>query len=325
MTETKRSINPLMAVFLLSGLLFVLFLIVSGVLFFSKSSGSWSDSSKSQLFASEGVGVLEIKGVIIDSKKALKQLKKLEENKNVKALVVRLNSPGGSVAPSQEIYEAIRKFPKPVVSSMDSVAASGAYYIACGTQKIFANAGTLTGSIGVIMEFANLKKLYEWAKVERFAIKTGKFKDTGSESRDMTEEERQFLQNLVDDVLVQFKTAVSTGRKLTMEEVTPLADGRIFTGSQAKRVKLVDELGTFQDAINAAGELGKIKGKPRVITVQDRKPRIWEQFLDQGGDDDESASYDEGTTSILKEIAAGLSSIKRIREPGVYWLWDGAY
>ena len=175
----------------------------------------------------------EINSVIMDSK-TLAQLKKFDEDKGVKAVVLRLNSPGGSVAPSQEIYEAVKDFKKPVVASMASVAASGVYYIAVGAPIIYANPGTITGSIGVIMEFANLEKLYEWAKIKRYVIKTGKFKDAGGEHREMTPEDRALLQGMIDDVLVQFKTAVAAGRKLSLEDVTKVADGRIFRAIRPK-------------------------------------------------------------------------------------------
>src|SRR4029077_13140783 len=144
---------------------------------------------------------------------------------DVKAIVLRLNSPGGAVAPSQEIYQAVKNYKKPIVASMSSVAASGAYYVACGAKKVYANPGTITGSIGVIMEFANLEKLYEWAKIKRFSIKTGRFKDVGAEYREMTADERALLQNMVDDVLSQFTLAVSEGRNIPLETVKEIADG----------------------------------------------------------------------------------------------------
>jgi protease-4 len=338
MTEGKRSWNPLAVVLLLSAGFFALFLVISAVIFFSKSSSSWQETGKSHL-SKDGIGILEIKGVITDSKKVLKRLRRFEENDSVKGLIVRINSPGGAVAPSQEIYEALKKFPKPVISSMDSLAASGGYYIACGTKHVFANKGTLTGSIGVIMEFANLRKLYEWAKIERFAIKTGKFKDTGAEFRDMNDEEKALLQALVDDTLGQFKAAVSEGRHLTMEQVTAVADGRIFTGQQAQKLKLVDELGTLDDAVAYMTKEAKItlkeKQKPRLIYFTKRKSSLLQKVLDGGGDDEdeESSDFDDETqispssasADLLKEISTSLSALRRVRQPGLYWLWEGAY
>ena len=163
-----------------------------------------------------------------------------------------------------------------------------------GPKKIYANPGTITGSIGVIMEFANLSKLYDWAKIQRYSIKTGQFKDIGAEYREMAPDERALLQNMVDDVLVQFKTAVSTGRKLSMEDVTAIADGRIFSGSQAKKAHLVDELGTLDDAINEAGKMAGIKGKPNVVYPSNKKKRLLDFFMNQNDDDDSESGSLQG-------------------------------
>ena len=317
--------RSLLLVFLASGIFFAIFVGGSYLFFMKRMDGSRTASSKG-MFKSEGVGVLELSGVIMDSKKTLKSLRRFEENPNVKALVVRINSPGGAVAPSQEIYEAIKHFPKPKVASMSSVAASGGYYVAVATDKIFANAGTITGSIGVIMEFANLEKLYEWAKIKRFSIKTGKFKDSGAEYREMREEERALLQGMVDDVLLQFKSAVAEGRKMTLDEVTPLADGRIFSGSQAQKAKLVDVLGGIDDAIAEAGKLGGITGRPKVIAEKKEKKGILEMVQDLTRDDDdentESRSQNHLVSSLQK--AVGLEKMNSMLEPGVYWIWKGA-
>jgi protease-4 len=312
-------------VLLLSGVFFFIFLTVSAMLLIGRKSGGSGSSTSTSLFNDGSVAILEINGVILDSKKTLKRIERFEEDDQVRAVVVRINSPGGAVAPSQEIYEALRNLKKPVVASMSSVAASGGYYIACAAQKIFANAGTLTGSIGVIMEFANLEKLYEWVKVKRYSIKTGKFKDSGTDTREMTSEERALLQAMVDDVLAQFKSAVSTGRKLTPAQVTAIADGRIFSGQQAKAVKLVDELGTLQDAINEAGKLAKIKGKPSVIHP-DKPKRGFMEFLLNGGSDEDDAGAESrnGTFGAIRSLLQKVDSDLGGLAPGIYWLWSGA-
>ncbi len=328
--EARGTWRPLLFLFLISGALFFLF-VTSSYLFFSKGFEGNSKSAAKTIFKKEGVALLEINGVIMDSKKALKALKAFEENQNVKALVVRINSPGGAVAPSQEIYEAIRKFPRPKVASMSSVAASGGFYIAVAADRIFSNPGTITGSIGVIMEFANLEKLYDWAKIKRFSIKTGRFKDSGAEYREMQPEEKALLQGMVDDVLIQFKTAVATGRKMTFDEVTPLADGRIFSGAQAKKVGLVDELGGIDDAIVAAGKLGGIEGKPRVITEKKDKKNVLELVQDlmrDDGDNDEAESRSSNRlASALQKVlgmSVGLDKVRTLLDPGIYWIWKGA-
>ena len=322
----KRWLNPLTAVLILSGIFFAIFLTVSGVFYLTKGP---SAGSKTGFFNSGYVGLVEINGVIMDSRKTLAKLERAEENDQVRAVVLRLNSPGGSVAPSQEIYEKVKGFSKPVVVSMGSLAASGAYYIASGANKIFANPGTLTGSIGVIMQFANLEKLYDWAKIHRYSIKAGRFKDAGAEYREMSPEEKALLQTTVDDVLTQFKKAVMVGRSLSEGQVAKVADGRIMTGQQAKAAHLVDELGTLQDAIAEAGKLGNIKGKPHVISYEKRRASLLEKILDDSswneeGPDSSSSVSLVNLLGILKGIyganAPHLGESVGVT-PGLYWLW----
>jgi protease-4 len=311
----------------LSAAFFALFLVISGVIYFSKGSATSSTRGSGGAFLASGkgsVGVIELNGVIMDSKKTLKKLEDFEESPGIKAVVLRLNSPGGAVAPSQEIYQAVKGYKKPLVVSMSSVAASGAYYVAMGAKKVYANPGTITGSIGVIMEFANLEKLYEWAKVQRYAIKTGKFKDVGAEYREMGPEERALLQTMVDDVLSQFKQAVSEGRKLTLEQVTEVADGRIFSGSQAKAAKLVDELGTLQDAINEAGKLAGIDGKPNVVYPEKARPRWMDLILDDGSQEERSESSNSLVGALTSILNGHVEKAVTGLEPGIYWIWTGA-
>jgi protease-4 len=270
------------------------------------------------------VGVIELNGVIMDSKATLRKLKDFEEDSNVKAVVLRLNSPGGAVAPSQEIYQSVKNYKKPLVVSMGSLAASGAYYVAMGAKKVYANPGTITGSIGVIMEFANLEKLYDWAKIQRYVIKTGKFKDIGAEFREMTPEEKALLQGMVDNVLSQFKQAVADGRKLTLDQVTAIADGRIFSGSQAKEQHLVDALGTLQDAIDDAAKQAGLKENPEVVYPEKIRPRWLDLLLDGSSNEDRS----EGSHSLISSLAQLLNGHveKAVTglEPGIYWIWPGA-
>lgn len=332
MTEIKkREVNPLAVILGLSAVLFAVFLISSFFYYFMKGGDSWKDADKQKGFNAkeEYVAVIELKGVIMDSKKVLHNLKEAEEDKEIKAVVLRLNSPGGAVAPSQEIYERVKAYSKPLVVSMGSVAASGAYYIASGAKKVYANAGTLTGSIGVIMEFINLKKLYDWAKVERYSIKTGKFKDSGADYRELNPEEREYFQSLVMDTLEQFKAAVAGGRKMTAEEVTAIADGRVFTGTQAKKLKLVDELGTLEDAVNEAAKQAKIKGKPRVAYPTRKSKGLQDLILGAGREEDETFEEEH---SFIDRIVAGIADrvtgIKQtgaeVLPAGLYAIWNGA-
>ena len=221
----------------------------------------------------EKVAVLPISGLIADSEATIEQLKKFAKDDSVKAIVVRLNTPGGGVGPSQEIYEEVRKIrgKKVIVASMGALAASGGYYIACGADKIFANPGTITGSIGVLMQFVNVKDLIEKIWVKGFVIKSGSFKDTGSPVREMSPEERKLLQSVIDNVHSQFVNAVVEGRKLPREDVLAIADGRILSGEQAKGLGLVDVLGNQEDAVAEAGKMAKIEGEPRVVTPPKKK------------------------------------------------------
>lgn len=206
----------------------------------------------------DGVAVINVDGIIIDSTPYIKSIRKIRESDSVKAVVVRVNSPGGAVAASQEIYAELRSLGEsvPVVASMGTVAASGGYYVACAASTIYANPGTVTGSIGVIAQFASYEQLLEWAKVEVEVIKSGEFKDLGSPLRKMPEAEKAYLQTLVDSVHSQFKDTVSKRRSLSAEKVASLSDGRIFTGSHAKELGLVDRVGTIETAIAEARKLG---------------------------------------------------------------------
>lgn len=220
------------------------------------------------------IALIRIEGVILDAQETLGELKKFSDNPSVKAIVLRIDSPGGGVVPSQEIYDAVRrvrsKSNKAVIASMGSVAASGGYYIAAATDRIVANPGTLTGSIGVIMEMANVEGLLQKIGVEGVVVKSGKYKDVGSPLRKMSDEERGLLQTVMDDVHKQFIEAVAEGRSLEVPEVQALADGRIFTGRQAKAAKLVDELGNLDDAIQLAADVVGIAGEPKVIEQRRR-------------------------------------------------------
>ena len=230
------------------------------------------------------VAVIDITGTISRTETIIDQIHQYRDDQAIKAIVLRINSPGGSVAPVQEIYSELKKLEKPIVASMGSTAASGGYYIAAIADEILANPGTLTGSIGVIMQFTKLKGLYEKIGLEQQVVKSGKFKDTGSPVRDMTDEERELLQATLDDVHDQFIDAVFEGRQehLTREEIVALADGRIFSGQQALEHKLVDQLGNLPDAIDRAGELGGISGKPRVVRTK-RKTSMLERVLGSTG------------------------------------------
>ncbi|MFI5175673.1 MAG: signal peptide peptidase SppA [Terriglobia bacterium] len=257
------------ALLVFGALLFVLLL-------YSMKTDETSDFS----FSENKVAIIELNGAIFDSQPVVDQLERYGKDTSVKAIVLRINSPGGGAAASQEIYQAINrvraKKKKIVVASIASVGASGAYYAACATDKVLANAGALTGSIGVIAQWYSYEDLLKWAKMKDVVVKSGEFKDTGDPARDLTVAERAYLQHLIDDTYGQFVDAVAHGRKLSVETVKSLADGRVFTGREAKENKLIDEVGDLQDAIDAAAQLAKIKGEPKIVRATKQKQSLFD-------------------------------------------------
>ena len=214
------------------------------------------------------VAIVELEGMIAEVDDLVREVKAHRENPQVKAVVIRINSPGGVVGPTQELHQAlvrVREAGKPVVASLSSVAASGGYYTAVAADRIYANPGTLTGSIGVIMQMANVQDLFKKVGVDYVVVKAGQYKDLGNFSRSMTPEERRVLQTLLDDVHAQFIDAVAQGRKLDRAEVVKFADGRVFSGVQAKDLKMVDALGSLEDAVNEAAKLAGLAVPPAVI------------------------------------------------------------
>ena len=236
---------------------------------------TFSADDAADLAFSDRIQVVDVDGELVESRAILDQLKRYEDSNSVKAILLNIDSPGGGVAVSQEIYTEIRRLrdkkDKIVVAYLSSTGASGAYYVACAANKIVANPGTIVGSIGVIAEWVNFADLMEWAKLKDVVFKTGEFKDTGSPSRALTENEKKYFQGLIDDMYVQFLEAVASGRKLDLQEVRSLADGRVFTGRDAKGRKLVDEIGNFQDAVDLTAKLAGISGKPRLIRLSRRR------------------------------------------------------
>lgn len=219
------------------------------------------------------VAIVELEGLIVDGDTTVRELREHAENPAVRAIVLRVNSPGGVVGPTQEISAAVqrvRKAGKPVVASLGAVAASGGYYVAAAADRIYANPGTLTGSIGVIMQMANVEGLLKKVGVDYIVVKAGRYKDVGNVARAMTPEERRIVQTLLDDVHGQFVDAVAEGRKLPREEVLRFADGRVFSGHQAHALRMVDELGGLEDAIDGAARLAGLPERPKLILPRRR-------------------------------------------------------
>jgi len=259
-------------------------------------------SGEGKLVDKPGVGLVEVKGMIIDSKETVRQLRHFLKNDEVKAVVLRVDSPGGVVAPSQEIYEEVRKFAakKKIVVSMGSLAASGGYYISAPATTIYANPGTITASIGVIIKLSNIESLMDKIGIKSTVIKTGKFKDSGSPVRQLTDEDRAMFQSVIDSTHNQFVKAVASGRKLPVDEVRRIADGRVLSGEQALELKLVDRLGTLQDAIEEAGRLAGIKGEPEVILPPKKKTNYLDLF---------SESVEEKFEGAVGKVGRGMQLV----------------
>lgn len=256
----------------------IAFLVILVLLIFTGVLTTLLNGSLEKPVIGDCIGVIEVTGIIKSSDETLKYLSDFEKDKKIKAIVIRIDSPGGAVGPSQEIYSEILKIKKkkPVVASIGTLGASGGYYIACGANRIVANPGSITGSIGVIIQFYQFYNLLNKLGIKGDTVKSGVFKDTGSPLREMTKEERIYLQSVIDDVHNQFIDAVVRGRNLKKEQVLPYADGRIMTGKMAKDLKLVDELGNFNDAVQIAKKLANVEGEPKLVFAKKRKANLLE-------------------------------------------------
>ncbi len=250
--------------------------IVSGVIILAAFMAGIVNRINPELFTPDSIGLLRIEGVIVNVDWYMDQVQSFKENDSVKGVVLRLDTPGGAVAPTQELYTELMKLgeKKPIVTSMGTVAASGGYYLAAASDWIVANPGTITGSIGVIMEFTNMKELFDKIGISTRIIKSGKHKDTGSPFRELTAEEKRLLQDMVMDTHQQFVEAVLSSRPVMKSEIEPYMDGRVMTGRQALKLHLVDEMGNLPDAIDKAAELAGLPDSP---------PRILEPERQEGG------------------------------------------
>jgi len=257
-------------------------------------------SEQRELKYGERVGVIELKGIILDAESALEQLKRFREQENVKAIVVRIDTPGGAVGPAQEIYREIRKTVavKPVIASMGTIAASGGFYVAAATDGIMANPGTITGSIGVIMEFTNFKELLDKIGLYPVVIKSGEFKDLGSPVRQLSETEEAILQEFVDSVHMQFVADVAEGRGMEKDAVVQLADGRIFSGEKALALGMIDRLGNFPDAVEWAGRKGGIEGEIITVYPPEEKYSLLRKLVEMSSGEIESMLQQVNTNRI---------------------------
>jgi len=253
------------------------------------------------------LGVLEVEGPIVDARRMIEQIKEFRDHNNIKAVVLRIDSPGGGVGPSQEIYAELLRLAdeKPLVVSMGSVAASGGYYLAVAGERIFANPGTITGSIGVIMSFPNYQELMGKVGIQTEVVKSGRFKDIGSATRTFSAADRGLLQEMIDDVHQQFVEAISAGRHMPIDRLQPFVDGRIFTGRQAKEVGLIDELGTLSDAIKYAASVAGIDDDPDLVYPEPEKINFIDRYLQ---------------SAVSRYLGVNLKINKAI---GPQYLWNG--
>ena len=260
----------------------VLFFVVAVMVSASRTETS------SDYFSTQKVAIIPIEGEIFEARETIDTLHRYADSATVRAIVMRINSPGGAIAPSQEIYEEIQKIrarsKKPIVASLDSVAASGGFYIAAACDQIVSNPGSITGSIGVILQWMEIKDLLAWAKMKPETITSGAMKDTGSPYRELTEAERAYLQRITTQLHGQFVHAVAVGRKgkISEADVARIADGRIFTGEEALSLKLVDRLGNLDDAVTLAARLAGVRGKPGTIYPKRRKPTLIDVLSNSG-------------------------------------------
>ena len=302
MSERK---HPILFGITVSGLIiFGLAVLLGGITLLIKEEGS--------LGFGQRIGVVPIRGLITDSRGVVEQLKKYRKDNRVKAIVLRIDSPGGSTAASQEIYREIQKTTakKKVIASMGNVAASGGYYVAMAANKVVANPGTLTGSIGVILEVSNVKELLHKIGVSMEAVKSGPYKDIGSPTRDMKPEERVILEEVIGSVHQQFINVVIKGRGISREQVARIADGRIFSGEQAKTLGLIDELGSFEDAVETAKKMAGIKGDVKLIYPEKKRLSFWDLIFKTMIGELKQSFQPEGATAQLLLIPPVLTKIE---------------
>ncbi|MCX7943443.1 MAG: signal peptide peptidase SppA [Deltaproteobacteria bacterium] len=242
---------------------------------------------KDKIISGPVIGVIEIKGIIEDSKQVLKNLKRFLSDTNVRGILIRVDSPGGTIGPTQEIYSEIRKASKKkkVYVSIGNVAASGGYYIACAGEKIFANPGSITGSIGVIVQTVNIEQLVKFMKIDVETIKSGKYKDIGNPFKELTPEDREMLIKVTTDIHAQFVEDISRARGISKEKIKEISDGRIMTGLLAKEYGLIDEIGSIEDAIEMLWKDLNLSGEPKTIYPKRQTPSFFREFIDSISED----------------------------------------
>jgi protease IV len=288
------------------GAFFLFVLAVFALVYITLHSGQQSASFGSSF--GDKIAVVDLEGVILSPKATVDQLKKYADDDSVKAIILHVNSPGGGVAASEEIYRAVKRVrdekKKHIVADIETVGASGAYYVASATNKIYADEGSIVGSIGVISEWVNYGDLLHWAKLKAIVMKAGEFKDTGNPTREMTPAEQQYLQSLIDNMHGQFIQAVADGRKMKFQDVKAIADGKVWTGQQAASMKLIDQVADFQAAVKDTAKSVGISGEPTLVRPEKERKTV----LDL----------------LFGDVSAYLPTREKLLEQqvGFYYLWQ---
>src|SRR5712692_9915114 len=266
MAENGRS-RTFLWIVIGGGAFFLFVMAVFTVVYLTLHAGGDSASLRSSF--GDKIGVVELEGVILDPSTVVQQIKKFGDDDSVKAIIIHVNSPGGGVAASEEIYREVKRIrdekKKRIVASIETVGASGAYYVASATNKIYADKGSVVGSIGVIAEWVNYGELLRWAKLNAITMKAGEFKDTGSPTREMTQAEREYMQGLIDNMHTQFIQAVADGRHVKEGDIRVIANGKVWTGQQAAELKLVDQIADFEGAVKDTARAVNISGEPTLV------------------------------------------------------------
>src|SRR6202167_3723595 len=266
MPEAPRS-RTLLWILIGGGAFFLFVLAVFSLVYLTLHAGGTEASGFSSF--GDRIGVVDLDGVILSPQPVVGQLKKFGDDSSIKAIIIHVNSPGGGVAASEEIYREVKRIrdekKKRIVVSIETVGASGAYYVAAGSNKIYADNGSIVGSIGVIAQWVNYGDLLRWMKLKSETLKVGEFKDTGDPTREMTPAERAYMQSLIDHMYGQFVQAVADGRHAKVQDIRSIANGQVWTGQQAFSMKLVDQLGDFQDAVDDTAKAVNISGEPVLV------------------------------------------------------------
>jgi protease IV len=289
------------------GAFFLFVLAVFTLVYLTLQAGGGETAGIGALGGGDRIAVVDLEGIILSPQPVVDQLKKFGDDSSIKAIILHVNSPGGGVAASEEIYREVKRVrsekKKKIVVSIETVGASGAYYVASASDKIYADEGSIVGSIGVIAEWVNYGDLMKWAKLKSVVLKTGEFKDTGNPARDLTPAEQAYMQSLIDNMFGQFIKAVSDGRGLKYDDVKSIANGKVWTGQEALPMKLIDGIGDFQAVVSDTAKLVGIKGEPTLVRPEKERRSV----LDL----------------LLGDVSQYLPSREKLMEEqvGFYYLW----